>query len=98
MMRGPEGLGSRPCFEGSAVLPYGVRRIKRVILRFGTFEQMELNETQPSRQLPFGTLGQVPHYVGRDGLARLPQLVKHRSGRHVALMHVSTDRVIHKQP
>src|SRR5205807_3090196 len=45
-----------------------------------------------------GTLGQMPHYVGRDALARLPQLVKHRSGRHVALMHVSTDGVIHQQP
>ena len=46
MMSGPEGLGSCPCFEGTAVFPYGVRRVKGVILGFGTFEQMELNETR----------------------------------------------------
>src|SRR5947209_19519192 len=46
---------------------------------------------QPSRQLPFSVLGEMAHYVVRDGLARRPQLIKHRSGRHVALMHVSTD-------
>ena len=70
-------------------------RLARALHRRSALCQLIL---QPSRQLPFGTLGQVSHYVGRDGLARLPQLIKHRSGRHVALMHVSTDRVIHQQP
>jgi hypothetical protein len=44
MMRGLERLGSGPCFEGGAVLPHRVRRVKRVIIGFGAFEQVELDE------------------------------------------------------
>jgi hypothetical protein len=41
-MRGLERFGPSPRFEGAAVLPQRVGRIKRVILGFGAFEQMEL--------------------------------------------------------
>jgi hypothetical protein len=42
-MRGAERLRLGPRFEGRAALPDGVGRIKRVILCFGAFEQVELD-------------------------------------------------------
>ena len=45
-MRGLERFGPSPRFEGAAVLPQRVGRIKRVILGFGAFEQMELDEAR----------------------------------------------------
>jgi hypothetical protein len=45
-MRGPERFGLGPRFERRAVLPYSVGRIKRVILRFRAFDQVELDEAR----------------------------------------------------
>jgi hypothetical protein len=45
-MRGAERLRLGPRFEGRAALPDGVGRIKRVILGFGAFEQVELDEAR----------------------------------------------------
>jgi hypothetical protein len=44
---GPTGSSvATPRFEGGAVLPHRVERIKRVILGIGAFEQMELDEAR----------------------------------------------------
>jgi hypothetical protein len=45
-MRGAERLRSGPRFEGRAALPDGVGRIERVILGFGAFDQVELDEAR----------------------------------------------------
>jgi hypothetical protein len=45
-MRGAERLGLGPGFEGRAALPDGMGRIKRVILGFGAFKKVELDETR----------------------------------------------------
>src|SRR5260370_15961241 len=44
VMRRPEGLGLGPCFKDGMVFPDGVGGIKRVVLRLGPFEKMELDK------------------------------------------------------
>lgn len=46
MVGGPECLGLRPRFKDGVVLPHCVGRIKSMILGFGTFKQVELDEAR----------------------------------------------------
>ena len=60
MVCGPECLGLRPRFKDGAVLPHCVGRIKRVILGFGAFEQVEFDE---ARHLVEMTVARQPDFL-----------------------------------
>jgi hypothetical protein len=90
VMRGPERFGFGPGFEGGAAFPHSVGGIKRVILGFGAFEQVELDkarhlvEMAVARHKPAPVpdrlgCGHVQHGVGREQVAATVAMMGRRA-------------------